>query len=137
MFGVESETHALRQVALIGEASPLVRGCGGHAILAQLEPATADAILRRAGMTPAEADALRDRLATVNTRGHAMSHGANHPGVRGIAAPVRSPRLDAFAMSLVISGPDQRWTPERALEFLPPLITAAAAVADHFTAIAA
>lgn len=135
VFGVESEEHALRQIARVGEANPLIRGCSGHAILAQLPPANVDAILLRAGMTPTEADLLRDRLATVNSRGYALSRGANHRGVQGVAVPVRSTRPDAFAMSLVISGPEQRWTEERALEFIPPLINAAAAVSEHFAAL--
>ncbi|WP_410599065.1 IclR family transcriptional regulator [Amycolatopsis sp. lyj-90] len=135
VFGLESEQHTLRQVAQVGDAGPLVRGCGGNAILSRLPENDVDVIMIRAGLTSTEADRLRDRLATIADLGYALSCGANHVGVQGIAAPIPFARGETSSMSLVISGPEQRWTEDRALEFVPSLLEAAAAVGRHLDAL--
>jgi len=131
VYGAESGQHVLRQVARVGEACPLVRGCSALTILAYLPEDTIEAIAAR---SDADRTALLERLATIRSDGHAISQGENHPGVTGIAMPIRAPVLE---MSVTISGPDSRWTPTRALSFRPHLATAATALSRHFTAATA
>lgn len=131
VYGAESGQHVLRQVARVGEACPLVRGCSALTILAYLPDATVEAVAGRAG---ADRTALHARLEQIRADGHAVSQGENHPGVTGIAMPIRAPDLE---MSVTISGPDSRWTPDRALAFRPRLATTAAALARHFAAATA
>lgn len=128
ILGAENNRWPLRLVTAIGEALPLVRGCSGQAILAFLDPATAHAIVHRAGMN-SEAEALERKLREIAGRGFATSYGSNHPGVRGIAAPVLPAASGAFASSVAISGPGERWTEDRALAFLPELQDTCTAVA--------
>jgi IclR family acetate operon transcriptional repressor len=131
VFGVESDAHALRQLALVGEAVPLVQGCSGRAILAGLDEPTVTAVAERAGQP---ADSLRAAVAQVVERGYALSHGENHPGVRGIAVPV--PGGHEAPLALTISGPDARWTEDRALAARDMLTEAAADLARHLASTA-
>ena len=137
VLGAESELHALRQVTRIGEASALVLGCSGNAILVQLDGTTVDAVIERSGLVAEERIELRARLAEIVDRGFAESEGANHPGVSGIAVPIRWPGPGAHAMSLAVSGPMHRWTRERSRLFVGPLVEAAERLSTQFAAASA
>ncbi|MFI8205489.1 IclR family transcriptional regulator C-terminal domain-containing protein [Streptomyces sp. NPDC085937] len=63
---------------------------------------------------------MLDGLATIRNQGFALSTGANHPGLRGIAVPVLSPEGHPVA-SVAVSGPTDRWTAERAIAFTATL----------------
>ena len=111
-FGVESEQHVLRQVVRVGETTSLTRGCAGLAILASLPDDDRDAVIARADGSQA-----RDRLGEAFVDGVALSRGANHQGVLGIAVAVPpEDRAGGSTLSLAVSGPESRWTKERALQ---------------------
>ncbi|MER5671879.1 IclR family transcriptional regulator [Pseudonocardia alni] len=112
-LGVESERHVLRHVIRIGDAHPLVRGSAGSSILAHLDDAAE--VVDRAGMPAPERRALERALREVVERGYATSHGENHPGLYGFAAPVVPLTGGEPELAVSVSGPDQRWGEDDAL----------------------
>ncbi|HEX4250396.1 MAG TPA: IclR family transcriptional regulator C-terminal domain-containing protein, partial [Pseudonocardia sp.] len=80
----------------------------------------ADPIIDRSG-EPAE---LRRALVETRRAGYALSYGANHPGVHGIAAPVASTfePVGGAALSVAVSGPAARWTEVRMRAFADRLL---------------
>jgi DNA-binding IclR family transcriptional regulator len=131
VLAAESEQHSVRRVATIGEANPLHRGCSGLAILAGLPAADREEVLRR-GVPEDGRAAHRDALAGIRDAGHAISHGENHPGVNGIARALPATVGTATATSIAISGPAQRWTPERMRDHVPDLVAATDALSALF-----
>ncbi|MHA6764610.1 IclR family transcriptional regulator [Streptacidiphilus sp. PAMC 29251] len=131
--GVEDETHALRMVSTLGESNLLVRGASGLAVLAHLDPAEAERIvLRNVEGRPEQAELL-DRLRTVAARGFALSSGVNHPGVRGIAAPVLRDAAPT-TLSVAVVGPAERFTEHQARAVSAQLIACCGRLAAYFTA---
>ncbi|MEU5462872.1 IclR family transcriptional regulator [Streptomyces althioticus] len=114
VLGAESD-YELRRAARLGSTTPLHRGASGRAILAHLPPDEITAVLSRADRSDTAQETL-DGLATIRSQGFALSTGANHPGLRGIAVPVLSPDGHPVA-SAAVSGPADRWTAERAVAF--------------------
>jgi IclR family transcriptional regulator, acetate operon repressor len=122
-YGVESEQHALRHVIQVGESNSMLAGAAGNAILAAVDDADRAAVLDRGGLRPDARRALERNLAEIATRGYALSRGANHPGLLGIAAAVLPPEGDGTAeLSVSVSGPDIRWTEDRALRHVDDLL---------------
>lgn len=111
VLGVESD-YELRRAARLGSATALHRGCSGRVILAHLPAVEVAAIVRRAG-EEVDAAELHGALSQARAAGFALSHGANYPGLLGIAAPVSTPDGRVVA-SVAVSGPQERWTPARA-----------------------
>jgi DNA-binding IclR family transcriptional regulator len=112
---------------VIGERTPLTSGCAGTAILAYLSESEASEIAARWPTRREGASATE--LAAIRKQGYAMSFGANHVGMNGIAAPLLSPATGAPLGSLSISGDTERLT-ERALHRLSePLRRAASQLA--------
>lgn len=134
VYGAESD-HVVRQVARVGEACPLTRGCSALTILADLPAVTIDAVLTRSPLPAAARARLRTRLAAIHEAGYAISHAENHPGVTGVSMPLRFPEgARDLEMSVTISGPESRWTTKKAESIRPRLTTASAALAHYFTA---
>jgi DNA-binding IclR family transcriptional regulator len=123
VLAAENEQATLRRVAAIGEASPLYRGCAGQAILAVTAPADRDAVLARA-VPAAERPALQQLIDEAASRGYALSDGANHPGVSGIAAAISATAGSPAAASVAVSGPAERWTAQRRADFAAELLRA-------------
>jgi IclR family transcriptional regulator, acetate operon repressor len=122
-YGVESEQHALRHVIRVGESNSLLAGSAGNAILAALGDADRTAVLDRGGLRPDARRALDRNLAEIAARGYALSRGANHPGLFGIAAAVLPPDGGAMVeLSVSVSGPDSRWTEDHALRHVDDLL---------------
>jgi IclR family transcriptional regulator, acetate operon repressor len=115
--GAESTAHPLRRVWTAGELTFLSRGSAGMAILASLPDAEAEEIV--AQESPDEAARIRREIARIRKQGYALSFGVNHPGLHGVAAP-----LPGAQMSVSVSGPAQRWTRQRMMDFAPRLIAA-------------
>ncbi len=123
VLAAEAELHSLRRVASIGEAVPLYRGCAGLAIMASLPRDQQQAIMTRSTVA-ADQPALWARIEGIRRRGAVSSQGENHPGINGVGVPVAATAGLASATSVVVSGPDARWTPARMDEFTPQLQTA-------------
>jgi len=129
-YGVESEQHALRHVIQVGESNSLLSGAAGNAILAVLEDVDRAAVLDRGGLRPEARRALERSLAEIAARGYAISRGANHPGLFGIAAAV-PPQPDGGGtaeLSVSVSGPDSRWTEDSARRHVDDLLRCCAQV---------
>ncbi|MFC1407670.1 IclR family transcriptional regulator [Streptacidiphilus sp. N1-12] len=131
--GAEDETHALRMVSTLGESNLLVRGASGLAVLAHLDPAEAERIVARYIEGRTDRAELLDRLRTIAGRGFAVSSGVNHPGVRGIAAPVLRDGAPT-TMSVAVVGPAERFTEQRALAVSSQLTACCVRLAAYFTA---
>jgi IclR family acetate operon transcriptional repressor len=105
--------HSMRTFTEVGRrVLPHCTGVG-KALLAQLDPAEARAIVLRTGMpaqtprTITDPDRLLRELARVRRRGYATDTGEQEVGVLCIAVPV----LDAPARTAIsISGPEARLT---------------------------
>jgi DNA-binding IclR family transcriptional regulator len=129
VLGVESTEQVLRRAATVGETTWLGRGSSGWAILAHLESAEAERIVGRSE----QPEALRSALGEVRRLGYAISFGANHPGVHGIAAPVMSSfTTSSGELSVALSGPAERWTEDRMLQFADLLLQTCADLAGLF-----
>jgi IclR family acetate operon transcriptional repressor len=125
----ENEEHAMRLVATIGEARPVWRGSAGLAQLAFADASDISSVLERA--VPLEdRTSLRRRLTQIHTDGYAISQGENHPGVHGIAVPLRATDETMPKLSLAVSGPALRWSKERMLDLVPELLSAQADIAQ-------
>jgi DNA-binding IclR family transcriptional regulator len=120
--GVESEQHALRRVTRVGESYPLLAGCAENVILAFLDEQDREGVLARGGLAPPARRALERHLSEVAAQGYAMSRGANHPGLFGIAAPVPPTDSGAAELSVSVSGPEGRWTREAAVSHVDALL---------------
>jgi DNA-binding IclR family transcriptional regulator len=116
VLGEENQAQSLRRVAHLGEASLLVRGAAGQAILAHLDQEEAAQIIART-VIDEDRRSLLTSLSRIRDLGCAVSHGANHPGVNGIAATIRSTEGRSDSTSIAVSGPATRWTDERMLAF--------------------
>lgn len=125
VLAAENEQATLRRVAAIGEASRLYRGCAGQAILAVTSPADREAIVSRA-VPAADRAALHQQIGEIRGRGYALSDGANHPGVSGIAAGLSATAGSPAAVSVAVSGPAERWTLQRRAAFAGELLRAEA-----------
>lgn len=129
VLGVESADQVLRRAATVGETTGLGTGSSGRSILAFLKPAEAEPVITAAE----DSSALRKALDEIRRDGYALSFGANHPGVHGIAAPVLSTFDGPGApMSVALSGPADRWTGDRMVSFADKLITTCAQLSELF-----
>lgn len=131
-LGVESEQHVLRQVVRPGETTPLTRGCAGVAILASLPVEERGELIER--VTGAQARSVaRSRVDEALVDGFAVSRAANHPGVFGIAVavPAGDPSRGS-TLSVAVSGPESRWTEDRAVRSVEQLRVCASRLA-HVT----
>jgi IclR family acetate operon transcriptional repressor len=109
----------------------------GKALLAQLPPGQARALLERGGMaayTPAtvtDPNVLAAHLAVIRSQGYAVDEGEQEVGVRCFAVAV--PDAPA-ALAISTSGPQARMTDEAAARIVPALKHAAAQVAATIAA---
>lgn len=123
VMGVPKPDSPLRESVSLGERAPLTSGCAGQVILAHLPPDQQAEIL--AARPAAERRPIADRLARIREQGYALSHGENHPGVRGIAVALLDPTDGTPLGSLTIASPDER-LPEARTLMLAGILTSAA-----------
>jgi IclR family acetate operon transcriptional repressor len=128
VLGVESAAQVLRRAATVGEVTWLGRGASGHAILAHLDAKTAEPVIAQAD----DAESLRRALAVTREDGYALSYGANHAGVHGIAAPILSAFAGGAGISVAVAGPADRWTEQRMRESAPRLLEICAELSPLF-----
>ncbi|MGW7529997.1 IclR family transcriptional regulator [Streptomyces sp. NPDC054783] len=130
VLGAESD-YELRRAARVGSATPLHRGASGQAILAFLPAEEITAIVQRAGDAACPHEVERS-LVAVRADGYALSQGANHPGLLGIAVPILT-TSGHVAASVAVSGPADRWTARRALAIAGLLTERCARLGTLFT----
>lgn len=107
----------------------------GKALLAQLDPDDARAILKRTGMprvtsaTITDPDLLLAHLEVIRRQGYAVDEGEQEIGVRCFAVPLpNAPSMQAIS----VSGPMARLTDEAARRIVPSLFEVAAEIGERF-----
>jgi IclR family KDG regulon transcriptional repressor len=146
LLGVPSETEimyiynlesnqALRMRSDIGVRRPGYCTAVGRAIFAFAPEATVERLLsgplaRRTPRTVVDPGRLREILAEVRERGFAIEDEESEPGIRCIAAPVRSAG-DTVVGAVGIAGPSQRLSLEALLALSGPLVEGAEAISKR------
>lgn len=102
--------HALKYSVGVGTTEPILRGAGGHAILAYLDATTRNQLLETVG--DAERQQLTVELEHVQKRGYAVSEGQILDGATAIAAPVFD-RIGKVTGSVGVYGPSVRLSGDR------------------------
>lgn len=112
----------------VGQSSPAWCTATGRAVLAfrtdDLERLLDQPLQPRTPHTVTDAQRLRQLMADVRERGHAITRAENHPEMAGIAAPLRDHEGQVRA-SVGVAIPEYRVTPAL-LERLVPLVLQAA-----------
>ena len=109
-----SSRQELRLDAPVGAIRQLNAGSGGMVLLAHLPRHEFERFLKEHPLqasTPKsiiEPARLRRELATIRTRGYALSEGTNYPQATGVSAPVRGPDGDVVA-AVSIGAPTSRF----------------------------
>jgi DNA-binding IclR family transcriptional regulator len=116
----------IRMESGVGKLYPLYRGAAGKALLAWQQPLF-DAIandvkrgrtLRGLGPNPrADIEALRKELEVVRERGYATSDSEVIAGAAALAVPIFD-GSGTVRGAVNVTGPSNRWTPERQLDHL-------------------
>lgn len=100
----------IRYIARVGTRRPLHCTAAGKLALAWQPGARVDAYIAEVGLprytanTITTAKGLREELATIRRRGHAVSNGEFLPDLMGLAVPVLSPTGE-FQAAVVLAGP--------------------------------
>ena len=118
---LESEQN-VRVVARVGRYLPLHAGSAGKLFLAYLPEDRREEVLAtepREAFTPmtlTDVDALRAQCREIQRQGFAISHGEWTIDASGVAAPIFNQRSQMVA-ALTVSGPTQRFYPEKLDKF--------------------
>jgi IclR family transcriptional regulator, acetate operon repressor len=126
--------HSMRMFTEVGRRVYAHCTGVGKALLAQLPPAQARALVIRAGMpaqtehTITDPDVLAAELDRIRAQGYAVDDGEQELGVRCVAVPVRG---GPAAAAISVSGPDTRVTREAVTRVVPVLRAAASALSEE------
>jgi DNA-binding IclR family transcriptional regulator len=118
---LESEQN-VRMVARVGRYIPLHAGSAGKLFLAYMTEDQRDAFLETEDrkvftpMTITDPDQLRAECRMILERGYAVSHGEWTADASGVAAPIFNQRGKMIS-AMTISGPTQRFTPDKVEKF--------------------
>jgi IclR family transcriptional regulator, KDG regulon repressor len=115
-------THPVRMVSGVGLRLPAHCTAVGKVLLASLDPASLDAVLKEGplrGMTPdsiTDPDLLRAHLDGVRADGVAVDVGESDDAMRCVAAPIRD-HSGATIAAMSVSAPIIRWTTQAQVEW--------------------
>jgi DNA-binding IclR family transcriptional regulator len=105
----------------IGETVPLDQGASGKVILAFVDAADFEAVLKdSAAGRPGGQDQLRELIRRVRAQGYVSTVGDRNPGVSALSAPVFS--TDGVLGALTVTGPSSRWTQDKMQKEVPLLL---------------
>lgn len=126
--------QAVRHFVELGRPEPLYAGASGKVLLAFMDPAEVETVIRRGlrRLTPrtvTDPDRLRAELAEIRRRGYAVSAGERVDGASAVSAPVRNAQGQVVA-GLTVSGPTYRFTHARVRAFITLVLQGAAAVSE-------
>ena len=107
---VESD-NPVRLSARVGQRAPAWRVASGLAMLAFQSEAAIDIVMQQTGIDPQ----LRESLKTVRNHGFAISVNGSRVGVSSVAAPIWNGDAAPKA-AISVSGPAERFSPERMAE---------------------
>ncbi len=123
----------LRMHSVIGVRAPLYCTAVGKAIMAHLEPAEVDRIVRARGLaafTPTTITtrrALDEELEKTRRRGYAVDNMEHEELLRCVGAPIRD-HTGAVIGAISVAGPSQRITLRSAAQIAPLVMEAAASI---------
>lgn len=103
------QRRGLRLILDVGSTAPLYAGCSSKVLLAYLDKAAIDAVLRKrlrplTSHTTTDPAQIRTQLDEIRRKGYAVSFEETDEGVAGVSFPIRDVR-DRVVASLTISGP--------------------------------
>jgi IclR family acetate operon transcriptional repressor len=122
--------HPSRVTYDVGRRGPLHAGSSGKVLLAFLDVAERDAILRRIPLdrytevTTTDLAVLRRELAAIRERGYVQTFGELDANVYGVGAPVWD-ATGHLAAGVTLVGPAHRWTDERRAGLVTETLAAA------------
>lgn len=121
---VEMVSHQhMKMSSGVGHQYPLHRGAAGRILLAHLPEVEREAYLTRFSAVLASSQSeIQEELAKCREAGFALSCGEVVPGAVAVAAAI----CDATGYPIAavnVTGPAERWTPERAVEFGQRILT--------------
>lgn len=117
-------SHDLRRVIHLGKSSPLYRGSSGKVLLAFLSDEEIDEILQKEKLIPLTPNTITDpiklkqKLKEIRLKKYAISLEETHIGTNSVAVPIFDYSGKCVA-SLGISGPSNRFTKQKILQFVP------------------
>jgi len=126
LAGEVTSRNAIRYMREEGTSEPLHASASGRAILAFLPEEYLARYLQQNGLRPitpytiTDPQKLRELLAQSRSQGFAISFQQVLVGIRAVAAPVFDHRVEPIG-SLVVGGPDPRFSDEKAHELGPLL----------------
>lgn len=123
IYGVESR-HLVRRVLRVGESKSLARGSTGRVLLALAPVDEARELLRSHARDDVELDDVMSELESIREDGYVIANSVTTVGVTAACAPVRIGETQRSAV-LAVAGPTQRWTIERAAQFVGDLTATA------------
>lgn len=123
---VVESPRPIRRVVPVGFALPVVSGATGAAILSAMDPAEAEALLRRSDLSAKAQKAAAKAVAQARQTGYATATEAVTEGVAALAAPIMDG--DSVTASLSVAGPAYRWTEDAMRAFAPHVLEGVARI---------
>lgn len=126
--------YPVRASARVGWRAPAWRTASGKSLLAY-QPDTIIARLVDDGLLAKESlGELQRELEEVRQRGFALSFNGSRPGVNSVSAPIFGPETIPVA-ALSVSGPAERFSPERMLGMSTSVMNAATRLSESLGAL--
>ena len=133
ILAVEPPTNPERRIIRQYERAPLVSGCSSLAILAHLPDPQVQAIIE--DQSAGRASRILEQIETVRADGYAMSFGANHRAMHGVAVALVGPD-DGLALGAVaLAGLPHRMPEARLRHLATQLVKAAAELTTYVAAV--
>jgi DNA-binding IclR family transcriptional regulator len=125
--------YPVRASARVGSRAPAWRTASGKSMIAYMpDDVIAKMVIEE--LLPADnVAALKVELAEVKQRGFALSFNGSRPGVNSVSAPIWGPEPIPVA-ALSVSGPAERFSPERMLAMSTSVMNSATRISDSLGA---
>jgi len=125
----EESPRPLRHVVHVGDEQPLWGGASSKVLLRDAPDALLERVAAGSPFGSGHARRLREWADEVAHRGYAISHSEHDVGLSAVAVPVTDGAT--VVASLSMSGPTQRFAPERVAEFAQELGRAARRISER------
>lgn len=125
--------YPVRASARVGSRAPAWRTASGKSMLAY-QPEEIIAKMVGEGLLPPDSlTSFKAELEEVRQRGFALSFNGSRPGVNSVSAPIWGPEPVPVA-ALSVSGPAERFSPERMLSISTSVMNAATRISESLGA---